>query len=668
MLMGLTINTIYPLVGVTSPLSPIHILSALGLVLTFLSIACYFRDEKLSNPDYISLKTLINYQILSLILLPVLSIVGTYLVKYHQNNIVLIFMLIYASIIIILIGFGKCYSEQVYPIALWLIALALIWHTTLSNSFLNVGDVLVEYFYSNQVVDTHIWKAVDGLDFDWNVYNSTLSIVVLAPILHAITNLDTESIFGVVYPAIYSFIIFGVYLLHKIIFGNARIATASTLLVLSIHPFFIKVPTICKQGIGEFFLILFLLVLFTAHMSNPKKIFLALIFYFSLVVSHYGTTYIIIFALTLVFIGSSILDIAEKNKWIKKIYFTQSHIKINGHRAGKNVISVIFLAIMITLPIGWYLYNSVSSAGFDLVVIVLDNLSNMIQLGFFNPEASRGMDLISRSETSLVHLVNKYIYYFIQGVITIGVVKALLNVGRSEVNRGYILLSAIFILILLAAIALSGFAVMDPQRLFHLSSLVIAPFFAIGFLGLTKLVLRIYKSRIIIAESRVFTLICLILAIFLLFNTEVVATLTNSNPSSLSINQEDIKLMGDDYTKAKFYGSFIIEANVLSGRWLSKHWEDSMLVYRGDFIQAYPSLLIYADIPKQSVRSFGPSTKVIENSYIQLSYLNIVENLGSDFYVPLQKRTYYDFDEVEYLLASKDKIYTCKNSEILLAK
>ena len=88
-------------------------------------------------------------------------------------------------------------------------------------------------------------------------------------------------------------------------------------------------------------------------------------------------------------------------------------------------------------------------------------------------------------------------------------------------------------------------------------------------------------------------------------------------------------------------------------------------VYRGDLVQGYPSLTIYGGTDGRRIQSFDTTTKKIGHGYVQLSYANVVEGVGSSWYNPLQRRTAYNFTDVYPLLADKSRIYDNGGSEVL---
>jgi len=141
--------------------------------------------------------------------------------------------------------------------------------------------------------------------------------------------------------------------------------------------------------------------------------------------------------------------------------------------------------------------------------------------------------------------------------------------------------------------------------------------------------------------------------------------IAKDHPLAIPISQETIKKYGDIDDKAKFYGGYIVTQNLFSGKWLATNMKSNEIIYRGDLVQGYPSLTTYNGIDEKNIQSFDNTTTEIGHGFVQLSYLNVVEGIGSSWYNPLQRRTAYNFTDVYPLLADKSRIYDNGGSEVL---
>jgi uncharacterized membrane protein len=588
-----------------------------------------------------------------------MAVLGTYLVNFHHNNILLMLMIVVIALVALLIGFDKFIPVKLYPLAIWVMAISLIYHVTLISQYLNINDVVREYCVAAIVVKNSFW--------DWTIfgnYNAVLSVAMLAPIFHHIYNLNLIWVFKIIYPLLFSFVPLAVYSIFLNEIKSTKAAFLSSFLFISILPFIYQVPLITKQSTAEIFLALLLMVTLNKNITRFNLSILSIIFAASLIVSHYGTSYLIMVSIIFVSIFSYFTDNKILNYLFNKKYFKFKEWGADDLKVNNRTISLTFVLIFITFTIAWYLHISSSSA-FNTIVHIGHHITNTLFMEFLSPESSRGLYMLTREETSLLRACTKYLYLITQFFIIVGFLEILLTCDKSKVSRTYLGLSTYFIIVLLMAIAVSSFAAMDPRRLFHLSLFTLAPFSIIGGLTICKMITKIFKiywtNKMVKLSLNVLSVF---LVIFLLFNTGFMYEIAKDHPLAIPISQETIKKYGDIDDKAKFYGGYIMTQNVFSGKWVTTNMRNNEIIYRGDLVQGYPSLTIYGGIDEKNIQGFDNTTTEIGSGYVQLSYANVVEGVGSSWYNPLHKRTAYNFTDVCPLLADKSKIYDNGGSEI----
>lgn len=665
MILGFLINILYPHIGISKPISFTSLIITISVFILFLCILCYIKDKNFSNPSYIITDGVDSPIILFFLLIPFLSVIGTYFVNYHKDNLLLMIMIFIISLIVLLIGYSGYIPEKLYPFLIWLISISLIWHVTLISSYINIGDIVNEYHYADTIVKNSYW--------DWNVidnYNSVLSIVMLLPIYCNVMNLELTWVFKIVTPFLFSFIPLGVYSVFLNETEDTKISFLSSVLFIEILPFIFQIPLIAKQSIAEIYLILLYMLLINknTNVNGIQKATLSIIFSMSLIVSHYAISYIFMIALFFIWFLSYLKCFPGIRKLLKKINFN-----LNSSPEQNNLVSLTFLILFFTFTLSWYIYVSGSSS-LHTVANIWKHIVTSIYTDFLDPNASRGLYMITRSETSFLRFVTKLFYIISQFFILVGFSNILYGISQGKKLKFgiiYFEVSIFFLIILFFAIFVSGFAVMDPRRLYHLSLFVLSPFCIIGGLRTQEIIVKILtkilnnhkKSTVFLKSSLNF--MPLFLSVFLLLNTGFIFEIAKDHPNSISISQETSLKYGTIEDKAQYYGNIVVTYNVFSGKWLGKNMKNSTLVYRGDLTQGYPSLNVYGGIDPSYIRSFDNSTKEISSGYVQLSYANIVDHVGSSWYNPLQKRTAYNFSDIVPLFYKCNKIYNNGGSEIL---
>jgi uncharacterized membrane protein len=151
MFSGLFMNTVYPLFGISGPISLVLLIFTISVVVLVLCVLCYIRDMDVSDPRFINVGDILTPPTLFLCLIPFLAILGTYLVTFYQNSIVLMFLAIIIAIIPILIAFDNFIPKNLYPLAVFVIALSLLFHASLISMYIWGWDIQGEYLLCNIV-------------------------------------------------------------------------------------------------------------------------------------------------------------------------------------------------------------------------------------------------------------------------------------------------------------------------------------------------------------------------------------------------------------------------------------------------------------------------------------------------------------------------------------
>ena len=664
MFTGFFMNMVYPLFGVSGPISLVPLIVTISVAVLVLCVLCYVRDKDFADPSFINVGDILSPPVLFLCLIPFLGILGTYLVNFYHTNILLMLMIVVIAVVALLIGFDKFIPQKLYPLAIWVMAISLIYHNTLISTYINVCDVVGEYLVSNLVINNSFW--------DWTIsggYNAVLSNVMLAPIFHHVCNLDLTWIFKIIYPLLFSFVSIGAYFIFLKETKNNKIAFLSSFLLVLVASFYREVAFITKQTTAEIFLVLLFILMLTKGMDAIKKSFLSIIFAVSLIVSHYGTSYLFMFSLIFVSLFLYFTENQTINDLWKRFYFMfreKEWVTDNSNTKNK-AISLNFMLLYLVFAVMWYMHVS-SSSTFNRIIHMGVYAVNSIHAEFLSPEYSRGMYVITKELASPLHITFRYFYLTTQFFIVVGLLKTLLNNKNKKLkfDKMYLGFAIYFFILLLVAIVHTSLSAMDPHRLYHLSLFILAPFGVIGGLATCEIIYKIFKrSWTNKGVKYSLNILAVFLVIFLLFNTGFMYEVAKDHPGSISISQESIKRYGDIRDKAGFYGGYIVTQNVFSGKWLATNMRTNEKIYRGDLVQGYPSLTIYGGIAGKYIQSFGNTTKEIGSGYIQLTYANVVEGVGSSWYNPLQKRTAFNFTDVYPLLEDKDKIYDNGGSEIL---
>ena len=606
MFTGLFMNAGYPLFGISRPISITPLIITISVLVLILCVLCYIRDQDFSDQSYIDVKDVLSPPALFLCLIPFLSIFGTYLVNFYHNNILLMLMIVVIALVVLSIAFDKLIPKNLYPLAVFVIAISLLYHCSLISMYLfALGDIMCEYTLIKLVVTNLQWDPT--IDF---AINGMLGVVMFSPIFSEIAEMSIDWILKLVYPLLFSLVPVGLYEIYKKQTSD-KIAFLSCFFFMSLFTFFSEMLGLPRQEIAEFFLVLLMLLMVNV-MDPIRRPVLIIIFSFSLIVSHYGLSYIFMFSLIIGFVLLSL------KVWEKK---------------HDNRITPTFIILFAVSILSWYMYTA-SSASFDAIVKIGDHMITSIWTDFITLEGAQGMDIILEEAKSTLGSIQKALHLITQFFIAIGLLTTLLNKKRRFENE-YIAFSIIFFGLLLTHIIAGFFTIgINTGRLYHIALLFLSPFCILGGVailkGITTLKHALYTKQLFKKNSSstsfqskktAFLLVLAVLIPLYLFNTGFIHTIAGEG-TSLAL----------DYSKNPH--RFTRVNDIASARWLYLNTPDYRLIYicdeYGNTPFGYVTSFYEMYGPDRRFCTIYPHNIVKNGDYIHLRYGDISQ--GKIFY------------------------------------
>jgi uncharacterized membrane protein len=667
MAIGLLINSLYPLLGIGKPISSWPFLITITAVLLILGIFTYKKDTGSSLPEKACWRQIFSPSSLFLILIPLISILGTQLVNVYHSNILLLILILLISLVPIVIVFTKFIREELYLLAICMIALALLFHVSLISNYLTGYDIHVEYYFANLVRINSIWDATVP-----NSYNAMLSVAMLGPIYSLICGMDLTWVFKIIYPLLYSFVPLGIYMVcNRQV--NSKISFLAAFFFIAVNTFYMEMISLARQEIAELFLTLILLVVVTKQLNATAQKALFLIFSASLVISHYSISYIFCFSILVAWILRFLIQYATNSRLLRNIKGLtregEEHKQIvtQAEVNGNKLITFGFVSFFFVATIAWYMWQA-SSFAFKQVTFLINNIFGHVLTEFMSIFSSEALWLIVSPTMTPLHEVTKYLGLFTIALIAAGILQLVRNWRAKKFNEDYALLSLVSFVLVAAAIPLPYMAsALNTTRLYHIALIFLAPFCITGSIAIYKFVVKDRQGK----EKLVLKIVSTILAVFLLFNTGFVYEMAKDYPVSISLSQESIKKHATNKTKAQFYSNYTTEEEVVSSLWLSNNIGG---IYGKNIYATFPdpnigehTLASYGMMPRSALKPLVNSTQILENgAYIYLRYLNVLEGIGTMVRPPLNHIETFDMAVLRPLLMGANKIYTSKGIEILL--
>jgi len=640
MVLGLALNFIGPHIGINRPISPLPLFITLTTFFAILYTFCLLRRKKEAVLTFQLEKNLLPTA-LAFLFLPLLAILGDYLVYYEDNNILLLILLV----AIALIAFSPLSKrlQPLYPLIIFLTSLSLIYHIVLSSPFSFGGDAYMEYGFSNFVVSKGIWNP----SVIAHSYNTALSLNILVPFLCQLCNMNVTQVFKIIFSFILSLVPLGLYsILRKQI--GPEFAFFSSYFYISIRPFYTWVSEFIKQGTAMFFLMLIILILTSKR--EERRIadeILLLLFSFSLITSHYGTSYVFMLSLIIVY-----------------VFLVYRDKRLAGSLT-------TYLSLYIVLAISWYMHVSEGSV-FETILNIGNHIISNIQY-LFNPEAAEGLRMLTYTTPFLSYKILKILHLFTDFFIVFGFISVAYHKlrGREEIfSEEFFSFSIPSLGFLLLSIALPyftgmGFS-MGFQRIYTIVLFFLVPFCIIG---VTRFMRDIEKVFTISLRKLDLRFLAIFFAIFLLFNSGWVTEVTKEYIGSVAISQARIKCCGTVKEKASLYNTYFAEEDVFSARWLSKYAVGTKVssdFYATRVLHSYaPDMFLGKGDPRGGDLLTNNTIKELEEgTYIYLRKLNWEDGIMTKFCH--EKDWIWNTQDILPTLNSMNKIYSNGGSVIFL--
>lgn len=638
MVLGLALNFIGPHIGINRPISPLPLFITLTTFFAILYTFCLLRRKNETILTFHLTKNLLPAAI-AFLFLPLLAILGDYLVYYEDNNILLLILLVAIALIAFLPLSKRL--QPLYPLIIFLTSLSLIYHIVLSSPYSFGGDANIEYEFSNLVVSKGIWNPSAIA----NNNNAMLSLNILFPSFCHLCNMNVTQVFKIIFPIIFSLIPLGLYsILRRQI--EPEFAFFSSYLFFSIRPFYMWISEFIKQGTAMFFLMLIILILTSKR--GERRIadeILLLLFSFSLITSHYGTSYVFMLSLIVVYI------LLYRDK------------KLAGSLT-------TYLSLYIVLAISWYMHVSQGSA-FESILNIGNHIISNIQ-DLFNPEAAEGLRMLTYTTPILSYKILKILHLFTDFFIVFGFISVAYHKLRggeeifSEEFFSFSIPSLSFLLFSIIFPYFIGMGSMSFQRIYTIVLFFLAPFCIIG---VTRFMQGIEKGFSISPGKLDLRFLAVFFAIFLLFNSGWVTEVTKEYIGSVALSQARIKCCGTVKEKASLYNTYFAEEDIFSARWLSKYAVGTKV--SSDF---YAIKVLRSHAPEMFLGKGNPRGRDLltnntikeldEGTYIYLRKLNWEDRIMTKFVH--EKDWIWNTSDIIPYLNQMNKIYSNGGSVIFL--
>ena len=637
MIFGLLINNLSLGLGYETPLSTIPLLVSFNVIYVILAIIGYRVNKKpvfslpnlnLSNSEKAFLTVPIFF--------PVLCIFGMHVMNTTDNNSILMFFLFLIPIYVAFVCFfNHKFPKRLYPVVIFLISISLLLLYSLRSNHIIGSDTHRAFFIFQTILDNHHWSQLG-----FSTLDSCLSISLLPSVYQIFLNINQEFLFKILFSLICSILPLVVYLISKKYIGSFYAFLASVFFMSQI--LFQWTPSGARTSTATLFFALAIMVLFNERISEFNKRALFIIFAASIIVSHYGTTYIAFFVLLLTWIGMQI---------VSTLIFVRSNAGTTNLKPSptwfKGSITLTPVVLFFVLLFFWH--SQVISGSFNTGVRFLQQTVMNLKEEFFFPESrayvvesALGGTLPYIGVAQKIEFVFSWltILFIVFGILTtiirfkemvhipgFGHIKSNLLVKKFEMD--FFLLSILCFALVVATVILPYVALYyGSARTYFQMMVPLSAFFVIGGMTVAKYL-----------KLRPHLLILIVLIPYFLCTTGAMCQVFGF-PRAITLNSE-----GPLYTDM-----YVHDQESCAAKWIKDYGEEEERIYAQGFSREI--LVSQAKIPGYVTGSRISEFKVSKglDGYIYLRYMDIVDGgLVSKY---------------PRVFAEKGKIYATSRSEI----
>ncbi|GEA14648.1 hypothetical protein E308F_08900 [Moorella sp. E308F] len=600
MITALLINLIYPLFGISKPITFWPVLVSCIVTTFLLLVICsfYMRKENNIYPDKVSqmIKTT-SYEKILPIYVVLLSILAAYYIRNLENNIIALCFIVLVEGLFVFYTF-KNSTRETLSLIIYSISLAMLLVNVLYSKYLTGYDINVEYYFQHLTWENGFWNySIPG------TVNTTISIVLLAPIYSLLTGLNVIDVFKVFYQIIYSLVPVALFVFYSVLFDYKKSFLAIALF-MSIPTFFLEMPALARQEIAELFFVLILLLIFDKSTKELSKRIIFIVFSFSLIISHYGLGYVSIGYLIVAFITYVVI---QKPMLLQR-----------DNMLRPNLITIFFVLLII-----WYMYIATGSP-FNVMVgignTIILHLKDILGLSTRENLISTaiGLDFWHVSTLGKLFRISQYL---IEMFIVIGYISYYFYCKHKREHMLFFSFATGAALLLFACIAIPYFSTfMNITRFFHFALFFLAPMFVEGidrFILLCARILKLASDRFNAKYLASNTLAIVIISIYFLFNSGFIFEVfgfktygTTEIPFTYSLS--GYRIDGPFFTTQEYNASL----------WADKYLPANARIYGDEYRR-----LLLIDFRNGRVKVF--SHHIEQPSFFFLGELNTLKNQAS---------------------------------------
>lgn len=532
MFIGLLMNYLYPLFGYKAPLSAESLLITLSAVTLIFCVVAFIQNWPSLSLNFGGLKLNIREKFYLLVpaIFPLLSIIGMRLMNVTSNNIIIVILSLSIPGYAIFLGITHDkLPEKIATPAILCISIAIILLVALRSNYIIGYDANTEYYIFQRTFESGRWMLVTDAPLD-----TCLSISILPTIYQSFLNINSQYLFKILYPLLFSISPLIIYLICRK-YVNVFYSFLAALFFMSQY-YFLNAEMAARTVIALLFFALSIMVIFHDRLRTFDKYLLFFIFSTAIILSHYSTAFISLGIFVVTWLIATLMRkiMSSRLRSNSVLDTTDTMNRLTPAMAhDNNHLSLGMVGFYVVVLCVWY---SVVASGTTIHYVLSFISSTFTSLHNFFDIASRGSAAVifGSGLKSFPQKINFIFSWLTIIVVAIGVFVILVQYKKMTtapvVNKGspppfllqqfdleFLIFALVCCLILAVSVALPYVLVgYDMERTYLQAIVILAPFFIVGGIALSSVLEKITR------KNHVFLVTLLILVPYFLCNTGIV--------------------------------------------------------------------------------------------------------------------------------------------------
>jgi uncharacterized membrane protein len=543
-----------------------------------------------------------------------------------SNNLIIVALLLaIAGYVIFLVAKRKQIPDRIYIPIIFLMSISLVLPLALRSNHLIGADINSEYYIFQQTLQNARWQPVMH-----NILDSCLSISILPSIYQSFLVVNSEYLFKILYPVIFSISPVVVYLITRKYLSSLYSFLAIIFFMSQVS--FIDAELSPRTVIALLFVALTIMALFRKGLRTFDRYLLFIIFSIAVILSHYTTAFIFLLVLVLTWLIMLLIRLVILRRKSRPTIGTKYNGKSLWNANDQQRYSLTFGMILFYSTF-MYIWDKIVCGEVYHMFITFFSTTYYNMYNFFDLENRGPGALILGSKLGSENIAQHIIFIFSWStiiLIAVGVIATIVRYGKAttiysengdnhpsflirKFDAEFFISSLVCCLLLAISIVVPYILVgYDINRIYIQAMIVTTPFFVIGGIVFSRVFKKFMHSDLS------YIVILLFLIPFFMCNCGIINQFFSVPPLTITLNSKGLN----------YDSMYIHEQETYAAKWISNFANMDTAIYSDFYGSA--RLISQGSIPLAEYSGSLIEDMQTFDGYFFLRYTGVVNGMLLD--------------------------------------